>query len=398
MARLVIATYPDDVHAVEVALALDDLGHDVVLWHGGDFPTLQAASLAIDGRGARWDASGPELALGSGAIDAVWYRRPTRPALPGGLHPGDLPVAQRECEDFVDGLWHLAAPQAFWVNPLEGRRRASLKAVQLSEACACGLEVPRTLMSNDPARIRAFLSAHPEGTVFKPFYPAQWEHHERVAVQLTSEVRAQDLPEDAVLRLTPGIFQPKLEKAYELRVTWMGGVALTARLRSQESSATRLDWRERSVDLRVEPAVLPDGVSRACRRLMERLGLVFGCLDLVVTPDGRHVFLEVNPMGQFLWVEDACPELPLLDAFCRFLAARGSSVRAEPPVVRHRDYFQAALARIEATRGLHVTRTESYVSSDAPAATASAVVGTGEADPRRATGGSLTSVREEEEP
>jgi hypothetical protein len=34
----------------------------------------------------------------------------------------------------------------------------------------------------------------------------------------------------------------------------------------------------------------------------ELLGLAFGCIDLIVTPEGEHIFLEVNEMGQFLWV------------------------------------------------------------------------------------------------
>ena len=140
---------------------------------------------------------------------------------------------------------------------------------------------------------------------------------------LTSRVRADALPPDDVLRLTPGIFQPLVEKRHELRVTVMGERVISARLLSQADARTQLDWRARSVDLAVEPDTLPATVERSVRELMRRLGLVFGCLDFIVTPEGRHVFLEVNPMGQFLWIEQLAPEIRLLGPFCDLLLARG---------------------------------------------------------------------------
>ena len=53
--------------------------------------------------------------------------------------------------------------------------------------------------------------------------------------------------------------------------------------------------------------------------LMRMLGLAFGCIDLIVTPQGEYVFLEVNEMGQFLWVEQREPACPLLRAFATML-------------------------------------------------------------------------------
>ena len=56
--------------------------------------------------------------------------------------------------------------------------------------------------------------------------------------------------------------------------------------------------------------------------LMRELGLVFGCIDLIVTPEGEHVFLEINEMGQFLWVEQGAPACPMLRAFATLLVER----------------------------------------------------------------------------
>lgn len=363
MARILIPTHPGDVHAVAVALALERQGHEAVQWLGSDFPTLQSASIDIRGGEIDWEIAGPEIAARP-PFDVVWLRRKTPALLPSGLHPGDLPVARRECRDFLDGLYHLAAPEAFWVNPLASRPRADLKAVQLREAVRAGLTVPPTLMSNDPARIRRFLEEHRGRAVYKPFYPAAWDIEDRVAVLMTSEVEVEDLPGDETLRITPGIFQAKVAKAHELRVTVMGAHVATARLLSQEVEAARLDWRAAGAQIRVEPDRLPEKVERACLRLMENLGIVFGAFDFIVTPEGGHVFLEVNPAGQFLWVEESNPDIPMLAPFVEFLLARRTDFRwtPSPGAIRYQDVVDAVAQRIADSRPLHTEPPDSFVS------------------------------------
>jgi len=65
------------------------------------------------------------------------------------------------------------------------------------------------------------------------------------------------------------------------------------------------------------------------RALMRRLGLVYGAIDLRLTPDGRYVFLEINPAGQFLYVEQQTGQ-PIAAALAALLAAgRGDLNRVE---------------------------------------------------------------------
>ena len=61
--------------------------------------------------------------------------------------------------------------------------------------------------------------------------------------------------------------------------------------------------------------------------LVERLGLCYGALDLVLTPDGRYVFLEINPSGQYLWIEVATG-LPITAALCEMLIQGAPVTRA----------------------------------------------------------------------
>jgi glutathione synthase/RimK-type ligase-like ATP-grasp enzyme len=322
MTRILIPSYVRDLHAGAVAAVLREKGQEPVVWHGADFPTRQTSSMffADDGT-VRWESTGPELAISSEKpFDVVWYRRPVVDAvLPEDMHPGDRTVAQRECRDYSLGLWKFVAREAFWVNPLGSQQRSLTKAVQLSEAAALGLRIPPTLISNDPAEIRSFLQAFPGETIYKPFVSAVWKTEESAAHLFTTSIGLDDLPEDEMLRLTPGIFQKRIPKAYELRITFMGDFAVAAKLLSQQDAAWELDWRTAFSRIPVEPAEISPELHRACRRLMDRLGIVFGCFDLVVTPEGDFYFLEVNEMGQFLWIEEINPDIRLLDPFCDFL-------------------------------------------------------------------------------
>ena len=69
-------------------------------------------------------------------------------------------------------------------------------------------------------------------------------------------------------------------------------------------------------------ATLPADVKRRVFQLLERLGLVSGALDFIVTPDGRHVFLEVNPAGEWGWLERDLG-YDISGAFARALTRRG---------------------------------------------------------------------------
>jgi len=356
MSRILIPTFPEDVHAVEVAMVLAERGHQAVLWYGGDFPTRQSASIDFQNGEVDWEIAGPGLDGGRPPFDVVWYRRPAPPVLPREMHPGDLPVARRECRHLLNSLYRLASPAAFWVNPLASHPHAEYKPVQLAAAIAAGLTVPRTLISNDPERIRRFLQDFRGRTVYKPFQISEWRSEDLMAISLTSEVTVDDLPRDETLRLTPGIFQERVDKAHELRVTILGAHVVTARLRSQDSATPLLDWRLPGAEVPIEPDRLPRAVEQACRRLMRSLGIVFGCFDFIVTPAGEHVFLEVNPMGQFLWIEESQPEIRLLAPFVDFLLSRRRDFRwrPSPDAPRHADYYRAACERIAAEEPLHV--------------------------------------------
>ncbi len=318
MTRVLIATQTEDIHATLVKDVLEHKGHEAILWYGADFPTRQSHSVRLDSC-ARLERS----VLGTnledwGDFDVVWCRRPTQPQLPQDMHAGDRKFATRECRSFVHSLWSLVSPEAFWVNPYHNRPLADSKIFQLKTAVQLGMQIPSTLCSNEPGEIREFIRNNHGSTVYKPFLPSWWTSDSKEAILYTSLVTEEDLPDNDILRLSPGIFQRKIEKSHELRVTFMGDHAFAARLDTQDPSIG-IDWRQDSYRIPTSPVAIPDTIAEKCRALMTRLGIVFGCFDFIVTPNGDYVFLEVNEMGQFIWLEEVNHDFQLLDAFCEFL-------------------------------------------------------------------------------
>jgi hypothetical protein len=143
---------------------------------------------------------------------------------------------------------------------------------------------------------------------------------------------------------------------------------VAARLLTQEVEEARLDWRAAGGRIRVEPDRLPPAVEEGCLRLMESLGILFGAFDFIVTPEGEHVFLEVNPAGQFLWVEEANPELALLAPFVDFLLSRRPDFEWRPEagaaLHRHSEYYGRAVEAIRAMEGVHVPPQDAYITQE----------------------------------
>src|SRR6185295_3558800 len=120
----------------------------------------------------------------------------------------------------------------------------------------------------------------------------------------TNRVREEDLASAEALRHCPMVFQELIPKAYELRVACVAGEVFAGALDASGTSRGHTDWRRAAPEeCRWQKAQLPTEVASGLQALMSELGLVFGAVDLICTPEGEHVFLEVNPGGEWGMLE-----------------------------------------------------------------------------------------------
>jgi glutathione synthase/RimK-type ligase-like ATP-grasp enzyme len=100
------------------------------------------------------------------------------------------------------------------------------------------------------------------------------------------------------------MFQERIPKATELRVAYVAGRTFTGVIDASQSAAGQTDWRRATPDeCRWQRGDLPEDITRRLVKLMKRLGLIYGGIDLIRTPEDDYVFLEVNPAGEWGMLE-----------------------------------------------------------------------------------------------
>jgi len=187
-----------------------------------------------------------------------------------------------------------------WLNHPAAISRTEYKPVQLSVASAVGLRVPRTIITNNPSDANDFAARLPR-VVYKPLSSTPLAEEDSVAIIYTTPVDARLI--DPSVAHTAHLFQEWVPKEYEVRVTAVDDRLFAARI-DTKSAAALVGWRSDYENVTYTPWEVPTTVKVGVTCLLDRLQLRFGTLDFMVTPANEWVFLEINPNGQWAWIEE----------------------------------------------------------------------------------------------
>lgn len=264
-------------------------------------------------------------AISTAHIRSVWFRRPRVPVAVG------LFATTEEAEfaesEMSGALWSLYTnlDDVFWMNhPTPSRHVLEHnKLLQMKIAAECGLRVPDTIVSNSAGEIIEFCRDHGGAVATKILRKSVFNN---TAIRSGGWIYTNIVTLDYLERNADNIsstalmVQEYVPKKVELRVTAVGKRLLTCAIHSQDSERTKVDWRRYDFE-RVEHEIfnLPEAVERKIMTFMNRCSLSFGAIDLIVTPDDDFVFLEVNPNGQYGWIE-RLTGLPISRAIAEALA------------------------------------------------------------------------------
>lgn len=319
--KILIISHSGDLHADLAAAILTERGHAPFRIDLDAFPRdYQLSQTVLHGKTAarlRRLPDGDWLHLRD--VGAVWLRKAADYAYASAdLTPQERAYAQLETEQAIFSM--LYALDCYWLSHPLALRGAQWKGEQLMRAARMGFRVPATLISNVPDEVRAFRAAVAGPIIFKamstPTLAAEAvEGDERVSHGIGTTIVDDAMLDslDAVSELSCQ-FQEYIAKQYELRVTVIGKQLFAARLYSQDDARTAIDSRDMSAPIRYEACTLPDAMQQRCLDFVHSYGLEYGALDLIVTPEGEYVFLENNPVGQFLYVQQLIPAFPLLES------------------------------------------------------------------------------------
>jgi len=316
---VLIISKPIDPHADVMAGHLKRRNVRFERLHPGDLPTTAKLSVEYaDGKATRSSFVGRGVSLAFEDIKSVWLRRTDPPTLPEGLSQREREFAMAECAELIQGLYRIT--DAFWVNRPDKSRIGSCKPYQLEVARRLGFRIPHTLITNDGEQLMDFFDACEGAVIYKTMSQGLLGLADFKMVY-TNRVMLDDLKHVHLLRNAPGQFQELIPKRCDLRITVIGRRVFPVEIHSQENRAALQDWRRAEPqDLRHLPHALPASVERQCCLLLDQLELSCGAIDMVLTPNGEYVFLEINPAGQFGWI-DELTGIPLTATLADMLVA-----------------------------------------------------------------------------
>jgi hypothetical protein len=326
---ILILTDPLDAHADRAIEILKSRKINYFRFHTADFPSRSQLSCSYSAAGKpKYTLYVDREIISLNLIESVWYRRQfsAEPCL-DLKHEDSIQYVKEECDQFLHDVWNaLDCPWLPASNTV--LKQAQFKASQLKLAAELGFELPPTLVTNHPDDVLEFYRQHDSRIVSKlGSISFQSSTLGQTFIRYTEVFSRRDVGYFSSIRYCPMIFQAYIPKRFELRITVVGQKVFATEIHSQMTNHTRHDWRRYDHNKMIYvPHTLPLIVENQCIKLVQSLGLCFGAIDMILTPDGRYVFLEINPNGQYLWIEDATG-FPISEAICDFLIS-GSSMNS----------------------------------------------------------------------
>lgn len=313
--KIIIVGNESDNQPAPVKWALEQAGYQVTCWPGLSFRKPQQASLLL-GQSSKMVLG--QLALERG--DAIWFYHPDEPTPNPNTADADKKFAAAEYLNFYHSIaYMLETLPVRCVNKFSASRMIQNKAVQLHLAATCGMKAPQALMSNSPQAVKDFVAHNPGRTICKSFAPHLWQGKGGgVSVTETFELHRDQLPEDEVFTLAPGIFQHMVPKQFDVRTVLMGNSIYSYSVHTRNNA---LDWRRQAATQNIEVEIIatPPDIEGGILKFAKKSGICFGSFDFAVDTSGQWWFLEVNEQGQFLWLDTFNSESKLLQKFCAFL-------------------------------------------------------------------------------
>ncbi|MCF4967878.1 MvdD family ATP-grasp ribosomal peptide maturase [Nostoc sp. CMAA1605] len=319
---VLIITYSNDNDSIPLVIkAIESQGEKAFRFDTDRYPTEVKLDI-YQGETERIIITDGEQQLDLSEVSSVWYRRMRYgERIPDTMDKQYKEASIQESRATVRGM--IASLPGFHLDQMSNVERTHNKQLQLQVARKLGLLTPRTLTTNNPAAVKQFAGdCHQQGIVTKMLssFAIFGEQGEQFFV-FTSPVTDEDLENLEGLRFCPMTFQENIPKALELRITIVGHRVFTAAVDSQSCDGANYDWRKQGRALKDawKPYDLTEDIEKKLLQMMANFGLNYGAIDMIVTPDGQYVFLEINPVGEFFWLEIFSPHFPISQAIAEIL-------------------------------------------------------------------------------
>ncbi|MET3036190.1 MvdC/MvdD family ATP grasp protein [Chryseobacterium sp. NRRL B-14859] len=228
-------------------------------------------------------------------IKGVWHRKAWNISVPEELDEEYEKVFVKEYGSLRYNLM-TTLEDIPWVNPYEKERKIDgNKMFQLKIAKKNNLTIPETLFSNDEEKIITFFDKHCQGKAVAKLHSVVAKSMDGESQIATMVIEKETLSYLSDIEYCPMIFQPYIDKEYELRIIYVDGEFFTGKINNSENA----DWRVARDDYFWSAYELPEDIKTNLTSMMKEMGLYIGAIDMIKGKDGAYYFLEVNPQGEW---------------------------------------------------------------------------------------------------
>jgi hypothetical protein len=318
---LIITDLKTDVHAQYVKRKLETLGKKVMAYNPTAYPFESTSTLEFNRSKCKATLNSEDIEIDISKVKSIWYRRPGDFTISNILKPEEREWLQKECIHFFNALW-MNLDKPLWVSKPHNIRIASFKLFQLTIATELGFRIPHSIVTNNVKEAKSFIKQH-QNCVIKSLSVPYINSNEEVAFIYTHLITKEDKRHISSIRYGPTFIQEFIPKKSDIRVTVIGKFIFAAEIESSICQESFVDFRKiESYDLPHKQIKLPNTIKNKCLKIVKQLGLQFGAIDLILTKNDEYIFLEINPNGQWLWIEEMTG-MPLTNAMCNLLCHNG---------------------------------------------------------------------------
>lgn len=234
-------------------------------------------------------------------IEAVWYRKLWGTEVPEELDDDFKEIYFQEYQT-MRNIFFESLKEVPWFNPIAiDHEVCNNKFRQLSVAAQNGLEIPKSLFTNNQEKVKPFFFEECNKQMIAKLHGVLSRTMSGNAPSFpTTLIQESNLDELDTLVYCPMIFQEMIPKAYELRIVYVDGEFFTGKINAGKSERGKTDWRfATDVYSKWEAYQLPNEITASLTKMMRQMNLFFGAIDMIRHQDGRYIFLEVNPQGEW---------------------------------------------------------------------------------------------------
>lgn len=309
--EILIVSTKADIATDYVILSLKKQDANFYRLNTEDFPLNSFSSISFEpsSKLARWEWKEDELHYDFNNVKSVWYRRHRLPEMPPEISEAHAEYCLRESDWFLKGiLWELESnnQKVRWMSKPSILRICDSKIFQLQLAQNIGFKIPQTLISTDPEEVRKFFIEHQGDVIAKPLRLGYFDYGELQTSVYTSRLNWEDLQNDDEIRIAPVIYQKHLKKKYDIRVTVVEDKVFSAAIDSQKIPSAIIDWRKTETENIIHlNHQLPKNIEAKCIAFLKNLGLSYGAIDFVLTPENDYFFWKsIQTDNGFGWKTD----------------------------------------------------------------------------------------------